>query len=426
MRQPYKVALAARVLCWSVLCWSTGQAVAQERPFYFTSPIDLQTGWESGVPNGNMRLNVPATILTLPTFSLLHDSPRNQFTLSYDPQFEMFTSPHRLDSFNQNGTLQWVSDLSPRWSLSVNDVFTGTRDEGQRFETTFLLPLGQYNENGLYTSLNYKFTDRTYVKFRYENAFVDYNAINLSRPLFFSRMGNTGGLTVDHHFTSRLKVSGSYSYLRTTAFDKYDDMGNLILPFAPTQFTVGTVSYNATPSLLFEVTGGYVHNPANSYLVGGLVEKHLQHMTVAGGYNRYLTFVGAPSALGVELPVNDIAGRALPPNSISNTVSFRASGMISDHWGVEMNVLASRTAGETDFTTLRSAMGGVRLNYRISDHLTAFVNADLYRQNANVILPIPISRSRFFAGIAYTFSPSPDEIARRREAARSGLKPETK
>ena len=64
-------------------------------------------------------------------------------------------------------------------------------------------------------------------------------------------------------------------------------------------------------------------------------------------------------------------------------------------------------------------MGGLRVNYKISDHVTAFTSVDLYRQNANAILPTPISRGRYFGGIEFTFSPTPDEVARRREAARN-------
>lgn len=418
---------SGRTLVGALVLFATSVACGQDRPvnFFLTSPLSLESGFESGVPDGNVRLNDPATILTLPTFSLMRTSPRNDFTLYYQPQFEMFTSLHRLDSVNQNAGLNWLADMTPRWHLRVNDVFTNTRDEGATFESTFLLPRGPYSDNGLYTSLNFDLTTNTQLNFRYENAVVSFYALNLSTPLFFSRMGNTEGLTLEHHFTSRLKVSGSYDYLRVTPFDKYDPAGNLIAPFPGTQFASGTVTFNATPSLLMEATGGYVHNPVNSYLVGGLIEKHLQHLTIAGGYNRYLTFAGAPSAASIDETVPITAARLLPPNSISNTASFRVKGDLSEHWSIETTMMASETSGTTDFNRLRSAMGGVRLSYRISDHVSLFVNTDLYRQNANVILPVPISRSRFFAGISYTFSPTPDEIARRKEAARNGLRPDS-
>jgi hypothetical protein len=410
-----------------LLILGTSFARAQERPvdFYLTTPAGIQSGLGSGIPNGKTRWNTPATIVTLPTFSLMRMSPRTDFTLFYQPEFEILPAMHRLDSFNQNAGLRWIASLTPRWNFSANDVFTSTSDEGQRFESTFLLPRGPYRENGLYTSLNFDVTPNTRIKFRYENAFVAFEAVNLTKPLFFSRLGNTEGITVEHHLTPRAKVSASYSYLWAISFDKYDTAGNLILPFAPTQFATSTFTFDATQSLLMEFTGGYVHNPANSYLLGGLVEKHLQKMTIAAGFSRYLTFAGSPSAASIGSAVDNEAAHLLPPDSISNTASFRVQGYFTYHWGVDATILASRTAGTTNFTTLRSAMGGVRVNYRISDSISLFTSVGLYRQNANVILPVPISRSRFFGGIAYTFSPTPDQIARRKELARSGPQPES-
>ena len=144
----------------SLLCFGATFALAQERPvdFFATSPFNIQSGYESGVPNGNTRLNEAATTVTLPTFSLMRISPRNDFTLSYQPEFEIFTGLHKLDSFNQVAGLRWVANITPRWNFSVNDVFNATSDEGQRFESTFLLPRGPYRENGLYTSLNFDVT----------------------------------------------------------------------------------------------------------------------------------------------------------------------------------------------------------------------------------------------------------------------------
>jgi hypothetical protein len=43
----------------------------------------------------------------------------------------------------------------------------------------------------------------------------------------------------------------------------------------------------------------------------------------------------------------------------------------------------------------------------------------VYRQNANPLFPLSIARQRSFGGIEYTFSPTPDEIARQKEQSRS-------
>src|SRR5579871_1182249 len=188
---------------------------AQERPFnfYATTPLNITSGYDSGIPDGNHRVDSLSTILTLPTFSITRFSPRNDFNLSYQGEFQMFEGNQRLDSWDHNAGLRWQYDLNARWSVSVNDTFSANHDYGERFESSFMLPRGPYRENGLYTSLNFDLTPETKLKFRYENAYVDFHSQDMTNPLFFSRMGNTFGVTADHHFTPKAKLSVSYSYL---------------------------------------------------------------------------------------------------------------------------------------------------------------------------------------------------------------------
>jgi hypothetical protein len=98
-------------------------------------------------------------------------------------------------------------------------------------------------------------------------------------------------------------------------------------------------------------------------------------------------------------------------------VSARLRGNLTDRWGVETTFLAAETGSGPQ--ALRSAMGGVRVNYRVSEHLLVFGSVDVYRQNANPLFPLSIARQRSFGGIEYTFSPTPDEIARQKEQSRS-------
>src|SRR5580658_243511 len=163
-------------LAMVMVCLVVPTARAQDRPlnFYLNSPLDVQTGFESGIPDGNIRWNAPATIVTLPTLTLMHMTPLNDFNVYYQPEFEILPTLGRLDSFNQNAGLHWIANISQRWSFTANDVFTATDDEGQRFESTFLLPRDAYKDNGFYSSLNFDITPTTRIKFRYETAFVDY------------------------------------------------------------------------------------------------------------------------------------------------------------------------------------------------------------------------------------------------------------
>lgn len=398
----------------ALLLLSSAAGWAQEGAprLYKSSPLNFQAGFDSGLPVGNRRVSDTTFLLTMPTMTLMKVTPRGDFSVFYLPEFELFATATELNSWNHNAGIRWDYSMTPRFSFSMSDTFISTSDNGRRFDSSFLLPRGGYRENGLYTSLNYDLTSRTRMKLRYENTFVDFESQDLEPALFFSRMGNTVGLTVDHHFTPERKLSVSYSYLRAKSFDDFDSAGLPIAPITPTHYAGATYSFNPAHSVLIELTGGYVHNLQNSYVVGALVEKRYSRVVIAGGFSRYLTFLGSPASSGIIASAGIATGRALPPNSISNTVSARIRGNLTERWAVESTFLASETGGGTQ--TLRSAMGGVRVNYKISDHLMIFGSVDVYRQSANPLMPVSIARHRSFGGIEYTFSPTPDEIARQK------------
>jgi hypothetical protein len=61
-------------------------------------------------------------------------------------------------------------------------------------------------------------------------------------------------------------------------------------------------------------------------------------------------------------------------------------------------------------------MTRVRASYKLADHVAVFWSAQFLGQNANELLPTSISRKGVFAGIEYTFSPTAEAVARRRDA----------
>src|SRR5436190_808742 len=92
-------------------------AWTQERPFdfYQTSPLTFSAGVDSGVALGNHKISGTALFLSAPTFSMMRTAPRNDFSLFYQPEFEMFPSYHSLDSWDHSGGLKWNYNLSSRW-----------------------------------------------------------------------------------------------------------------------------------------------------------------------------------------------------------------------------------------------------------------------------------------------------------------------
>ncbi len=383
--------------------------------FYFTTPLDLQSGREFGVLDGTRKVDDTTVLFTAPTFTLWKPTPRGDFALTYEPQFEFFAHYGHLSSWNHQAGFKWGYEMTPRWSIAASDQFVATRDNSLRFDSAFLVPRGPYQENSTYLKLNYDLSSETRIKVHFDNAFVSFREDNVTRPLFFSRLTNTYGLTAEHRFNPQSKLTGDYTYLRSHSFDKYDQSGFLIAPSTPTHVAAFTYDYNLTPSLLFEVSGGYVRNAINSYLVSGLVEKHYNRVVISGGFSRYLSFLGSPATPGIQALSGVIGGQNQPANTINDTASFRVRGDVSNRVGLEVTLIGTRTTA-VQGRNIEGMLAKLRVTYKLADHLAVFWSAQFLGQNANAILPEAISRKGIFVGMEYTFSPTAEAVARRRDA----------
>ena len=400
-----------------LLLFSVAAGWAQEDSFpniYFTTPLDLQSGRVFGVLDGTRKVDDTTVILTAPTFKLWNPSPRGDFSLTYQPQFELFAHHGHLSSWNHQAGLQGNYKMTPRWSIDFNDLFVATRDNNLRFDSAFLLPRGPYKENAAFLKLNYAMSSQTRIKLHYDNALVSFREDHVTRPIFFSRLTNTYGLTTEHRFNPKLKLTGDYSYLRSHSFDKYDQFGFLVAPHPPTHVGSLTYDYNVTPRILLEVSGGYVRNRINSYVVSGLVEKHFNRGVIAGGFSRYLSYLGSPATAGIQPIPGVVSGRSLPPNTINDTASVRAQGDVSSRVVLELTLIGTRTTG-LEGKNPKGMMARMRVSYKLADRVAMFWSAHFLGQNTNELLPEAISRKGVFVGIEYTFSPTAEAVARRRD-----------
>ncbi len=407
---------ATRVTVLLLLCAAAGWAQQNSFPnFYFTTPLNIHSGRDFGVLDGTRKVDDTVVLLTGPTFTLWKPAPRGDFSLTYEPQFEFFTHYGDLSSWNHQAALKWRYKMTPRLSIDVGDQFVATRDNSLRFNSTFLLPRGPYRENAAYLRVNYDWSPTTRITAHFDNAFVSFREDHVARPLFFSRLTNSYGFTVEHRPNSKLKLTGDYSYVRAHSFDKYDRSGFLVAPYAPSHAAAFTCDYNLTPRLLLEVSGGYVRNRINSYVASGLVERRFRRVAIGGGFSRYLSYLGSPATPGIQVSSGVVLGHSLPPNTISDTGSFRVKGDLSNRVGLELMLVGTRTTGVKD-KNLKGMLARVQVSYKLADHVALFWRGQFLGQNANELIPTAISRKGVFGGIEYTFSPSAEAVARRRDA----------
>jgi hypothetical protein len=96
------------------------------------------------------------------------------------------------------------------------------------------------------------------------------------------------------------------------------------------------------------------------------------------------------------------------PNSIYQVVALRAWGHITRKVGMEGNVQRALNGVTQDNRGIKSVILQLRLDYKLSDRVTAFTRTEFYGQNVSEFSPLPLSRRRYVAGLEFTLSRAPE------------------
>lgn len=388
--------------------------LAQERPngAYLTSPLGLSAGYDQGFVANSAALNDTVVLLTSPTFALIKNTHRTSFSLDYQAEFEIFSRYQDLNAWNHSGTMRYSYRIDSRLSFDAGDSFLSTTDASSRLaDSQFLLPYGRFQQNSLFAGLKYRFSQRTQLFFRFDNAFT---TMALPAPLTnqFNLMTNAGTATLDHTLTKHHSVTGSYSYVRVRPFDGNASGG---ASYPALQALNAGYLYTVNPGLLFRATGGVVRGSTIAYTAGGAVEKTLGGVWVMAGFQRYLSFFGgfAPGigAASGAVPFAD----GLMANSVFEAASLRVRGKLTKRVGVDLNGQVGRASGAD--RGVRGLIGQARVDYKLNGRLTVFARAEYYGQNVSEFSSFPLSRTRCLGGLEITLSrpPETDDAARRRQ-----------
>ena len=150
------------------------------------------------------------------------------------------------------------------------------------------------------------------------------------------------------------------------------------------------------PKTVLEFTGGAVKTSVGTdETFSAYADRRVGDIWVGGGYMRGLAFFGTgPSTLP----------SGLAASSFYDVVTFRMRGQPTQKIGIQVNVSSSRNAYGTVINGNDTVMGRSRIDYRLSPHVVAFFNAELYHQNQNAFVATPLSRHRLFIGLDYSFA----------------------
>ena len=401
---------ASLVCRCAALVLTVASAHAQEqRPngFYLTSPLSLSAGYDQGFLVGSRAANDSVTLLTAPTFEWMRSTHRTDFSVNYQPEFELFSRDPDLDAWNHLSAMRYRYRINARWGVDAGNLFLSTMDSSRSLvNSLLLLPRGRFLQNSSYAGLSYRANELTKVSFRFDNALTltDLPGVLAGR---LDGVTTAGTVTVDRTLTSHHKLSGSYSFLHSHPLTPEVSGSPTNVHLVNAGYT-----YEINPALIVRLAGGAVKSNSTSFIGAADVEKRLGGLWMAAGYQRYLSFFGGLASLSNAPPSATSFADGLTPNSIYQVFSVRAWGQLSKRLGVEGSAQRAINAADPRLPSVRSVIGQLHLSYKLTDRVSAFIRLEHYGQSANSLLGVPLERNRFFGGLEIALSrpPEPDNV----------------
>ncbi len=380
-----------------------GQADEHPEGLFLTTPLTLSGGYDSGLQVGSQELRDDITLLQSPTFAFLHTTHRSDFSIDYQAEGELFDQHPGLDSWNHASTMRLQHRINSRWSTDTGNSFLSSMDSSRALQNSLLLlPWGRFSQNSFYSSLIERLNQTTKITYRFDNAWT-----NFALPGMYAerldQLSFAGSIGIDHDLTRRQKLSGMYAYLHV-------DPLHAAVSGSPTNVMLMNASYSieATPGLVFRASGGGIEGSQSAVTGAGEVEKSIGGAWFAAGYQRYLGFFQAFEPVEF-LPPNAVPfGSGLAPTSVYQVISVRSWGQISKHWSLQLNAQRALNGVNVAGQKIKSIMGQVQLNYKVSDRFSLFARADYYGENSSPFFAEPLSRRLYLGGLQIALGRPPE------------------
>jgi len=152
------------------------------------------------------------------------------------------------------------------------------------------------------------------------------------------------------------------------------------------------------------IGAGALRTNTTSYTVEAHFERRMGPVRIRGDYGRQFAVYSIfgtstnPSAL-----VPGVA-TGLLPSAVVDTGVMEIAGHIGTRFGFDLRGTYANNNSTLIPQAIRSWIAQGRLDYRLTGGLSAFIGADLFRQNLTFPLGIPIDRNRYLGGIEFAIS----------------------
>lgn len=414
--------------------------IGEPEGFFFT-PSRISGGRDAGFLAGQIELEDRILDVMPAGVGFLNLTPRSEFFFAYEPEFEFFEKHDSLNSWNHAVGFRFDYDATRRWRFSTGGSFISTQDLTRRLGSLIVLPRGDARQSAAFLRFSYQLSRRTTLDLGFENSTSKTPFPGQALP-FLDQMVNAGRVTLTRSFGRDHSVGVIYSYAKP---DLLEDVGFRSAILTNPLHTAELAYSYGPPDFLLRFSGGVTYSDYElrddlSYAFSGGFQKRIARMEISAGYSRRQAYLGSLLLTEGRIPVAAAPGLNQLPTALTQTADFTVRGRLARHFGMEATIVGSEieledpTRSRLDITALfdpvrgfrldiRSVRGRVRLDYQLASRVVVFASAEMWDQNLNQLLGVPISRQRYMGGIQILLSgpTEPEYMAPRAARLRSVL-----
>jgi hypothetical protein len=361
--------------------------------FRFTSPADVTIGRDYGFLARGQKLTDTIAVVRPPQLSFTTDSPRANFTASYQPEIELFDYNRDLNALNHTGAAGFAFRITERLKFTATDDVLVTHDPTRSIAGSLMfLPRRSFKQNLARATINYAMSSRNTVSLSFDNVAASAPLNSLAFP-GTGHVRNAGTATLAHGFGQKQTITATYSLLN-----------------AGSEFAGLSYENEFSHDLTVHLSTGLLKDGGENYLMSGQVEKHLGSFWVNAGYHRFLSVFGTSIPGGVPIGNDLVLPVGVSRTNIYQVISTGVSGKLSRRAAIEIEAAVTKNNSGIANRDINNAAGRFKLDYGLTERLKIYTDLQFYSQTSNVFVGAPIDRRRYIAGLQFDCSPNPNRV----------------
>jgi hypothetical protein len=420
----------------ALLLGAASSAGAQQQGFFLTSPLSVGGSHESKFIVDNRELSDEVVLVAPPTVSFLRLSPRGELSISYQPEFQAFTTHHELNAVDHVGELAFSRATSPNVTFSFGDTFISTADPSRRVvDSVILLPRDRFTQNSGYVELTRRFGMNTTLSFHVDGTLTRVRVPQASRTGLVDRLGSAANVNFSHHLGRRHILSWTYMFLDSrplgdAAQPHVDAASGIVIPAPePDQAHSGAATYlYQGDDTSLRLAGGVIAGRVFTYTGGAQLERYIGRRSVVTiTAQRNLSYFGAvaPGDAAVLVLEPSMEGQAasvavpgvgsgVAPMGIYESLVGRFKLDLTRSLTATASGVVQRSVSDLTGLTVRSDFARLRLDWQLARALAVYGSGEMYRQSFNEFVGVPMNWQRYGVGFEITVSGKPNPLAERR------------